>query len=191
MSETWPHFVELKPADAKVFHGWAKAAKTSQGANGRAVDVHSPEDYSNMKMFSTVDGKAGYAVTRSGELTSVFKHKESSYENVAQRAAEHGAVVGGATHLSAFDPKLPKMYTKGGFKVAGRVPFDPDYKPAGWNMATQGKPDVVFMGVTNKLGKRRVYTSKKVGEVADYDAGMEKAARLGSQQLKKRFKDVR
>jgi hypothetical protein len=188
MSETWPHFEEVSPKEAGYFRRYVSDAKKSQGTNARSVDLHSQRDYSEMKMFATRDGKAGYAVTPRGELTSVFKHKDSPYQNVAQRAAEHSTVVAGATHLSAFDTKLPEMYTKGGFTPTGRTPFNPEYKPRGWSMTKQGAPDVVFMRAGNKLGKEKSYTVGKAKETPDYDEGMSKARRLGSQQLKRRYK---
>ncbi|CAB4123985.1 hypothetical protein UFOVP45_84 [uncultured Caudovirales phage] len=184
-----PHFEELSPKEAGIFRDKIRAAKSSQGANGRSVDVHKVSDYKGMRTFLTRDGSAGYAVTPAGELTSVFKHKDSPHGNIAQYAAEHAQVVGGATHLSAFDPELPKRYTAGGFTAVAHVPFNPDYKPAGWDMEKQGKPDVVFMAAKGKLGEEPKYSQGQGASVDNYDAGMGAAdvmARLNKRQFFKK-----
>lgn len=135
----FPHFEEVN--DPKGFRSAILSAKLAN-KNGAAVDVHSEEDYATHKTFATRDKMAGYSVTPGGELVSVFKHPVSNYENVAQRAAEHGILVGGATHLSAYDGKLPEMYSKARFNASARIPWNEEYKPEGW---TGGKPDVVLM----------------------------------------------
>lgn len=158
----FPHFEETHdPAGFRTAVLGAKLANK----NGASVDVHSESEYSTHKMFTTRDKMAGYSVTPGGELVSVFKNPVSNYENVAQRAAEHGTLVGGATHLNAYDGKLPEMYAKGGFKPSARIPWNEEYKPEGWK---GGSPDVVMMHADAHVN-RKPYDGTKGKQFAEWD----------------------
>jgi hypothetical protein len=176
----FPHFEELAPSEAHVFHQRISAAKKAN-PYGAAVDVHKRSEYKTMKMFMTRDGTAGYAVKPTGELTSVFKHPDSPYKNVSARAAEHAVLLAGATHASAFDP-LPGMYQKGGATAVSRSPWEDQYKPSNWKVSKQGRPDVSYMSLGPKVRpeedmKEYIPGSKPYAE--DYDSGMEAAKAAG------------
>lgn len=177
----FPHFNELDPQkDAGMFQMHIRHAKKAN-KYGAAVDVHKVDEYKNMRLFMTVDGMAGYAVNKDGELNSVFRHPKSGYKNVAQHAAEHAQLIGGATHASAFDWSLPNMYKKGGMAPLSHVQWNEEYKPKGWKVSFQGRPDVVFLGATHqKVGPTEEYTrDSTTPETTDYESGMETAKKFG------------
>lgn len=190
LEDGFPHFEELHPKEAGIFKSRIQAAKKAS-PNGSAVDVHKVGDYKNMRLFMTRDGHAGYAVSPEGELNSVFKHPASPYENVARRAAEHGVLIGGATHLSAFDTngKLPSSYQKGGFKAVGRNAWNEDYKPSGWKVSRDRRPDVVFMSADRTVAQHGYpeYKQESTPYVSDhqhvdsYTTGMIRARGRGEE----------
>jgi hypothetical protein len=180
--DNFPHFVEYSPKEAGHFKAFIQRAKKAN-PNGAAVDVHKVADYKKMRMFTTPDGLAGYAVNQEGELNSVFKHPDAKYEDVARRAAEHSILISKATHASAFDPKLPDMYQKGGLRALSHVQWNEAYKPKTWKVSRQGRPAVAFMGADRSVAKEansgKKYTAFSTPEVADYDTGMGQAKAHG------------
>ena len=91
-------------------------------------------------------GNAGYALTKDGELGSVFSNDPGKgYGNEIM----DDAVSFGAKSLDAFGlaeslgSDLPKFYGKHGFNETGRMPYDPVHGPD--NMPAGETPDVVFM----------------------------------------------
>ena len=188
--DAFPHFVEYSPKEAGIFKGFIQRAKRDNPM-GAAVDVHKVSDYKNMRMFSTPDGLAGYAVNKAGELNSVFKHPKAPYGDVARHAAEHAALIGGATHLSAFDAKLPEMYAKGGFRPLSHVQWNEEYKPSRWKLRKQGRPDVVFSGADRSVAMQANSGNFKYGplstpETADYETGMAEAKKFGEKGNRKK-----
>lgn len=190
---TFPHFEEMSGSNvsAGLFKQYIQKAKKAS-PNGAAVDIHKVGDYKKMKLFATRDGLAGYAVNEQGELNSVFKHPDAPYQEVARRAAEHGALLGGATHLSAFGNKLSDMYAKGGFRPLSYAQWNEQYKPSGWKPRTQGRPDVVFMAADRNapemLRTGRLEKPQDMPRGNDYDAQMEISKRFGESKAIKRKK---
>ncbi|CAB4166968.1 hypothetical protein UFOVP964_67 [uncultured Caudovirales phage] len=180
--DNFPHFVEYSPKEAGHFKAFIQRAKKASPM-GAAVDVHKVADYKKMRMFSTPDGQAGYAVNSSGELNSVFKHPDSKYKDVARHAAEHAVLMAKATHASAFDPKLPEMYQKGGLRALSHVQWNEDYKPQKWSTRRQGRPAVAFLGADRSVAREAnsgdTYKPGSTPEVKDYDTGMAKAKKHG------------
>jgi hypothetical protein len=175
---TFPHFVETySPALFQKALSEASAAHP----HGASVDVHPVEQYASHRLFLTPDAKAGYAVSPSGELVSGFKHPDSSYENVGRRIVEHGILVGGGTHGNAYDPVLPKIYSK----AIARIPWNPDYAPDNWK---GGTPDIVFMAA-DVNGKPNVYRKNQGKEITGdnaYEKALGTAAYIGNQAKAKR-----
>jgi len=187
--DNFPHFVEYSPKEAGHFKAFIQRAKKASPM-GAAVDVHKVSDYKGMRMFSTSDGLAGFAVHPSGELNSVFKHPDAPYKDVARHAAEHAVLIGGATHASAFDPKLPDMYAKGGMRPLSHVQWNEDYKPAGWSTRRQGRPSVAFLGADRSVAKEAntgtAYKPDSTPVTSDYDTGMGAAKRFGKKNTRKK-----
>jgi hypothetical protein len=176
---TFPHFTELASSEANIFRMRISEAKKAN-PKGAAVDIHKLSDYKGMKMYLTNDGKAGYAVKPSGELTSVFKHPDAPYENVGQRAAEHAVLMAGATHLSAFDPLPQIAYNKAGAQTTGKTKWNDDYKPAGWSTKKMGRKDVTYQALGGKTAGGPVEGTEGYND--DYDFQMAKAQRIGEQR---------
>jgi hypothetical protein len=80
-------------------------------------------------------------MTCAGDIQNVFN-------NGGPKGAAAGAIVaaigaGGRT-LDCFDGFLPSYYHQFGFEETGRMKFNPEFAPPGWN-PKDGTPDVVFM----------------------------------------------
>ena len=116
---------------------------------GAAVHVYDRSDYENTDLFLYDGGKAGFAISKTGAIISVFKHPDSSIDN-AMPVLIQEAIRQGATHLDAFDGFLTEQYAKLGFVEVWRQPWDDQYTPEGWNKETMGTPDVVYMGITDE-----------------------------------------
>lgn len=140
-------FDELRPAGAGRFHIAIDAAKASN-PNGAAVTLHSPNDYSHMRLFTTPDRLAGFALD-GGNIVSVFKNPTSKIKNFAGKALAL-ATQNGGRQLDCFDTALPRIYSESGFRAVARLAFNDEYKPEGWDYDrfkdyNGGRPDVVFM----------------------------------------------
>lgn len=94
---------------------------------------------------------AGYIITTEGDLQSLFN---TGHSNGIGRYAVESAVANGAKTLDAFDVdpaisvvNLPAYYREFGFVETGRVEFDDNLAPYGWDYKRYGRPDVVFMAI--------------------------------------------
>jgi len=157
-----PHFEEVAPAEASIFLDKIRTAKKAQ-KHGASVDLKPLQDLIASKMFLTRDGLAGYAVSPEGELHSVFKHPSAPYEDVARHAAEHGILMGGASHASAFDGFLTEGYARGGMKAVAYQPFADEYKPANWKFKVSGRPDVAFLAADRNVAHPAI-SAKQTGQ---------------------------
>lgn len=131
---------------AELFRDRIAALREHNGHAG-AVDVHTPEEYENCRMFLTEDGEAGFAIAEGDELASVF-----SYEGKhAGNAVVAKAVELGARRLDCYDIEymLPGLYGRHGFKPIAYVDWNDDYAPDGWDYSTLGCPRVLAMAVTD------------------------------------------
>jgi hypothetical protein len=149
-----PGFVEFQKseASAKKFTAAINAARESQGTLGASVYVYPEQDYRDMRVFLTDDGKAGFALKDAGDgvvdIVSVFNTK-GSHKGVSYSLMRLAVEAGGNT-LDAFDTFLPELYSANGFRVIGRAKWNDEYSPDGWNKKeyeafNNGEPDVVFM----------------------------------------------
>lgn len=141
-------FNELKHDEggAKVFHTLIAEAKKSNQF-GAAVTLYPEEDYQHTRLFITDDGKVGFAL-KGNDIISVFKHEDAPRGAVASILPL--AVQAGGRRLDCFDTQLPFLYSKSGFAATGRVKFNDEFAPDGWDKETYkkyngGSPDIVFM----------------------------------------------
>lgn len=93
------------------------------------------------RLFMSPDGNVLAAVSADGTLNSVVRMPEGSKADLHRVLSDAAPV---ATKLDAFETITP-LYARYGFYETGRVAFDPQYAPPGWNYARDGRPDVVFM----------------------------------------------
>ena len=140
-----PVFYEISNEDAETYSDAIQASKNAS-PYGAAVYIYPLEDYAKMRLFTTKDGKAGFAL-KNDDIVSVFSsppHKGSTYSSLQIAVQE------GGRRLDAFDTVLPEIYHANGFKSVGRMRWNEDYIPDGWNKQTfttfnNGEPDVVYM----------------------------------------------
>jgi hypothetical protein len=174
-------FAPVKGKDAAAaFHSAIAEAKAAN-PNGAAVALYSPEEYAGMKLYATPDRTAGFAIKPDGDIVSVFKHPQSPYKGVMDDLMP-AAIKAGGKKLDAFDPWLPQQYGRHGFREVARLPFNREYAPEGWNYATSGEPDVVFMA----LDKSRPFKHGEAPKISDYDEGV----RLQTEALAPRMPDA-
>lgn len=126
---------------------------------------HSPEELGSGRMYASEDGTTGFFITKDGDFCNLFNN--GGPKN-AGRAALVAGVKAGARTLDCFDPYLPDLYSKFGWKSVARVFFQDDYKPSGWDTLKMGRPDVVFMSYQ---GGNRDTIEQRVGKFASYRIG--------------------
>ena len=78
------------------------------------------------------------------------------FNNGGPKGAAHEVLLemlrdGGKT-ADAFDGYLPTLYANFGLQETGRMKFNPDYAPEGWNYERDDNPDVVFLALTREVG---------------------------------------
>jgi hypothetical protein len=144
--ETAPIVEHPAASYAAVFHSAISESKAAS-KYGAAVYVYTPEEYAQMRLFTTEDGSAGFAIKADGDIVSVFS--QGNVKNIGYTLLQL-AVEQGGTKLDAFDTVLPIIYRAVGFAEVGRSPWNEEYKPDDWNYDTfaafnGGRPDVVFM----------------------------------------------
>lgn len=144
---------------AEQFH---KAISKSIKGNkhSSSVFVYPIEEYKNSRLFLTNDGKAGVAITKDGDIISVFSYGEGK-NRVAQLLVN--AVKDGGVSLDHYDTRLTNIYSQFGFVPVARVKFDRAEAPKTWDYDlykdyNNGEPDVIAMayngGDPNTLYKR-------------------------------------
>ena len=135
---------EIVVADPKRFRR-AIAKEKIRNKNGWMVDVH--DDYSEEKCFLTKDGKAGVAVTKDGDIVSLFSSVGGDHrsEKLIMMAIENGGC-----KCDCYGGGLENIYRKFGAEAVGRVKFNREYAPDAWKLLPDGDPrkkeyDVVAM----------------------------------------------
>ena len=125
-----------------------------------SVFVYPIEEYKNSRLFLTDDGKAGVAITKNGDIISVFSYGEGK-NRVAQLLVN--AVKDGGVSLDHYDTRLTNIYSQFGFVPVAKVKFDRAEAPKTWDYDlykdyNNGEPDVIAMayngGDPNTLYKR-------------------------------------
>ena len=131
---------------AEQFH---KAISKSLKGNkhSSSVFVYPIEEYKNSRLFLTNDGKAGVAITKDGDIISVFSYGEGK-NRVAQLLVN--AIKDGGVSLDHYDTRLTNIYSQFGFVPVARVKFDRAEAPKTWDYElykdyNKGEPDVIAM----------------------------------------------
>lgn len=135
---------EIVVADPERFRR-AIAKEKIRNKNGWMVDVH--DDYSEEKCFLTKDGKAGVAVTKDGDIVSLFSSVggDNRSEKLIMMAIENGGC-----KCDCYGGGLQNIYARFGAEAVGRTPFNREYAPEAWKLLPDGDPrkqeyDVVAM----------------------------------------------
>jgi hypothetical protein len=137
------------PANIKAGEAYAKRMKEAAARSkfGAAVNVYSPEEYAEMRLFVTADNKSGFAL-KGDDIVSVWsdpKGPSGRTDSLLPMAVQMGG-----RRLDAFDTVLPEIYAKHGFRIESRLSWNDEFAPTGWDKGTyarfnNGEPDVVFM----------------------------------------------
>lgn len=106
------------------------------------VTSYEPQDYERMgaTTYLAADGRSGFAIKPDGELISVFSLEPGRGDELVAAAVQRGA-----TKLDCFEPYLPRLYARHGFREVHRYQWDDQYAPVTWNHVKHGRPDVVVM----------------------------------------------
>ncbi|PBI91848.1 hypothetical protein BKP42_52670 [Rhodococcus erythropolis] len=168
-----PTLYELAPTDADVYRE-QMLELTRKNPYAASVHVYDEDEYRQMRLLVTDDGKAGVAI-KDDEVVSVFAHKDSAHADVAQSMLRQTTMLGGR-RLDCFDTVLPNLYADAGFVPVARLAWNDDYAPKGWDYQqfsrfNGGRPDVVFMAYNaDHVGD--IYTPGTGEYVDDYDEGI-------------------
>lgn len=165
-----PEVYELDQGSAEGFRDSISALKENN-PYAASVFVYDAEEYGEMRLFTTDDGKAGFAL-KGDDIVSVYVHQDSEHQGCVDTLTTQ-AVAQGGQRLDCFETTLPRIYARAGFRPVARIAWDEDYAPEGWNhsdykMFNNGRPDVVFMAYMpgTEDGK---YTPGQGTTVTDYD----------------------
>jgi hypothetical protein len=114
--------VSFGHAEADAFHAAIHAAKQNNPW-GAAVNLYTPKDYRDMRLYLSADHNAGFAL-KGDDIVSLFKNPASKATGIA-KAALALAVKDRGRRLDAFDTELPKLYSTSGFRAVARLAWTP------------------------------------------------------------------
>lgn len=109
-----------------------------------------PEDLKGYKLYLSHDGKVGGAMSPKGDMGNLFNNggpKGAAHEILLEMIADGGKTA------DAYDGYLPELYANFGLFESGRMKFNPEYAPPGWNFEKDDSPDVIFLALTGKVGR--------------------------------------
>lgn len=151
ISHTNQMVVPVNGSDFKA----AISTEKIRNKRGWMVDVH--DDYSGMKCFLTSDGKSGIAVTKDGDIISVFSSVsgDKRLEKLIPIAIENGGI-----KCDCYGGGLQDIYARYGAKATGKIPFNKEYAPSDWD----GKSEypVVAMKFPESVDKSIKYYNRNV-----------------------------
>jgi GNAT superfamily N-acetyltransferase len=161
---------ELEPGSAGAFRESISALKENN-PYAASVYVYDAGEYDGMRLFTTDDGRAGFAL-KDDDVVSVFVRGDSEHRGSAP-ALMAQAVAQGGRRLDCFDTVLPHVYARAGFVPVARLKWNDDYAPDGWDYPTYGRfnggrPDVVFMAYSPGA-EDSPYKPGEGAYVEDYD----------------------
>lgn len=171
-----PTLYELGPSDSGVYRA-QMLELTDKNPYAASVYVYDEDEYRQMRLLVTDDGKAGVALM-GDEIVSAFAHKDCAHPKAVQSMLSQATGRGGR-RLDCFDTVLPKLYADAGFVPVARLRWNDDYAPDGWDYDTfrrfnDGRPDVVFMAYDpDCVGGE--YAPGTGPYVDDYDDGIARA----------------
>ena len=148
---------QFRQVSAQEFHAAIVAGKKSGYTpgtendrnskwNGQMVHVYSVDEYNGMQLFLLPDKSAGFAIKNGNEIVSVFKNIEiyTLKESMLSIAIPE-AIRNGGKRLDCFEPLLPTLYGRFGFRPVAKTKFDPKFAPEGWNYPRDKYQDIIFM----------------------------------------------
>lgn len=171
-----PTLYELDPSDSGVYRA-QMLELTDKNPYAASVYVYDKDEYRQMRLLVTDDGRAGVAL-KGDEIVSAFAHRDCAHPKAVQSMLSQATALGGR-RLDCFDTVLPDLYADAGFVPVARLKWNDDYAPEGWDYSTfraynSGRPDVVFMAYDpGCVGGE--YVPGAGAYVDDYDDGIIRA----------------
>ena len=101
-----------------------------------------PDDLKGQKIYFSEDSTVGGAVTKDGDMGNLFNN--GGPKGAAQEVLID-MIKGGGKTADAFEGYLTTLYANFGLQETGRMKFNPEYAPPGWNYERDDNPDVVFL----------------------------------------------
>lgn len=152
----------VRHASAQEFHDAIIKAK-KENPNGWMVDAHEISDYENNLCLLTEDGKSGIAITKDGDIISVFSSvaRDSRLEKLMQMAIAAGGKALDCYYLVGEDGTikgLPDLYARFGFKVDATTPFNEEFAP----------DDYRNWESTSKVGGVAAMSLKNINSIENY-----------------------
>lgn len=171
-----PPLHELAPSDSGIYRE-QMLELARKNPHAASVYVYDEDEYRDMRLLVTDDGKAGVAL-KGDEIVSAFAHKDCAHPRAARAMLRHATALGGH-RLDCFDTVLPDLYADAGFVPVARLRWNDDDAPDGWDYETfrafnDGRPDVVFMAYDPARVDGK-YTPGAGEYVEDYDDGIARA----------------
>lgn len=124
----------------EFYEAIGKAKQTNK--YGAFVEQHTVDEYKTMKLFITLDGSAGIAITEDNNIVSVFNGGE---KRGVLKTLLPVAIQQGGRKLDNYDSDgLSGMYELYGFNPISKVKFNGQFAPDDWNYERDGEPDIVF-----------------------------------------------
>lgn len=186
---------DSQPVSGKWDPEWQETVDPQAFIDARNKSKHaeflspvSAEDLAGHKLYLSADGTVGAAVTADGDIQNVFNN---GGPKGAGTDAMLAAIGNGGKTLDCYDDFLPAFYQNFGFTETGRMKFNREFAPEGWDYEKLGEPDVVFMARTNEVddeqARANVQRGSKSWEVPerstdytdDWDAAKQRSAEVG------------
>lgn len=134
-------YISIRTATPDEFYKAIEKAK-AVNAHGAFVTKHSIDEYKNMKLYITLDGSAGIAITSDNNIVSIFNGGEK--KGVLKTLLPLAIGQGGRKLDNFNSAKLSGMYELYGFNPISKVKFNSQFAPDDWNYERDGEPDIVF-----------------------------------------------
>lgn len=134
-------YYPIRTATAEEFYEAIGRAKDTND-HGPFVTQHSIEEYRDMRLFVTLDGTAGIAITKDNNIVSIFNggQKKGVLKTLLPIAIQNGGM-----KLDNYNsPKLSAMYELYGFNPVSKTKFNKQFAPDDWDYARDGEPDIIF-----------------------------------------------
>ena len=134
-------YYTINSATPEEFYYAIEEAK-KKNPHGAFVTKHSIEEYSQMRLFLTLDKTAGIAITKDNNIVSIFNGGEK--RGVLKTLLPLAIQKGGRKLDDYNSGKLSSMYELYGFNPISQTKFNSQFAPDDWNYERDGEPSIVF-----------------------------------------------
>lgn len=135
--------VDVTEATPEEFNDAVRQRMDEDPEMAAFLTEHDPEEFEDYTLLTAEGGLAGAAVSPEGDIQNVFALDDA--ERFTGRVVFEKAIEAGGRTLDCYDGYLRDFYDEYGFRETGRMEFNPEFAPEGFNEEKFGHPDVVFM----------------------------------------------